>query len=94
MKSTKNPDKKNNTKCEQIIAQLPQSAKSTSKQIWMMKIELRLTRMKTFRYGRGVSEELVAERACHACRNRLSPHFHHLIRHLPNTLSSLSPLSL
>ena len=55
----------------------------------MTKIELRLTRMKTFRYGRGVSEELVAERACHACRNRLSPHFHHLIRHLPNTLSPL-----
>lgn len=33
-------------------------------------------RMKTFRYGGGVSEELVAQRACHACRNRLSPYFH------------------
>lgn len=46
--------------------------------------------MKTFRYGRGFSEELVAKRACHACRNRLSPYFHHLIRHLP--LHSISPL--
>ena len=39
--------------------------------------------MKTFVDSGGITEELVAERACHACFNRLSPHFHHLIRHPP-----------
>ena len=41
-----------------------------------------LTRVKAFGYGGGFPEELVAEWASHACRNRFPPHLHHLIRHL------------
>lgn len=55
----------------------------TSKQGYRNRLE-KLTRMETFRNGGSIPQELVAERTCHACRNRLSPHLHHLIRHLPN----------
>lgn len=37
--------------------------------------------MKTKRDGGGFFEKLIAERACHACGNFLSPHFHNLTRH-------------
>ena len=42
----------------------------------------RLTRVKTFRYGGGIFQKLIAKKTSHACRNRFSPHFHDLIRHL------------
>jgi len=38
-----------------------------------------LTRVETFGYGCGFSEELAAEWASHACCNRVPSHFHHLI---------------
>lgn len=44
----------------------------------------RLTRMETLGYGGGIPQERITNRTSHACRNRLSLHFHHQIiaRHL------------
>lgn len=44
-------------------------------------------RMKAFGYGGGILQQLVTERACHACLESLPPHPHHLghrrLRHPP-----------
>lgn len=39
------------------------------------------TCVEAFDNSRGVPKESVAERACHAWRHRIPPHFHHLMRH-------------
>lgn len=50
--------------------------------------------MKTFGYSGGLPEQLLAERAGHARRKQLLPHFHHLTRHQHSTPLALTSTSL